>query len=104
MSNVMAGFSTTGIFPLNREALLPHHTSVHSLCERTSLLSIPLFSPQRPIRESTRIPVTPSSPHHLSLSPVPTLQEMHSSTVQQSYTLPPDLDSSSFTSAEEALF
>jgi hypothetical protein len=59
MKNIMSGFHTTGIYPLNRCSLLPPPKS-QSLCKTTDLTYIPLFSPHHPLRESTRIPETPS--------------------------------------------
>ena len=52
MSNVIAGFRTTGIFPFNRNALLPVTESQtpskfnpKSLCKGTKLKFIPVYSP-----------------------------------------------------------
>ena len=52
MSSVIAGFRTTGVYPFNRHALQPATdtpTSFNpaSLCDRTGLKFIPLYSPAR---------------------------------------------------------
>ena len=51
MTNVIAGFRTTGIFPFNRNALsvsgseTPSKFNPKSLCESTKLKFIPVYSP-----------------------------------------------------------
>ena len=61
MTNIIGGFKVTGIFPFNRDALLPSSPVPNSLCQRTGLKFIPLFSPAscRPIRESIKVLDTP---------------------------------------------
>ena len=63
MTNVIAGFRTTGIFPFNRNALLPVTESLtpskfnpKSLCKGTKLKFIPVYSPVQ------SKPMPPSSP------------------------------------------
>ena len=66
MTNVIAGFHTTGIFPFNRNALLPVSRSEtpskfnpKSLCEGTKLKFIPVYSPATPA-QSKSIPSSSS--------------------------------------------
>ena len=63
MTNVIAGFHTTGIFPFNRNALLPvtelqtpSKFNPKSLCKGTKLKFIPVYSPVQ------SKPMPPSSP------------------------------------------
>lgn len=43
--NVLAGFRTTGVYPLNRDAIkLPGDGVVSSLCQKTGMLYIPLYT------------------------------------------------------------
>ena len=52
IQNISAGFRSTGIYPLNRNALLPPpQEEENSLAERTGLKFIPLYSPMK--RKST---------------------------------------------------
>ena len=60
MTNVIAGFYTTGIFPFNRNALLPVSGSEtpskfnpKSLCEGTKLKFIPVYSPATPAQRKS---------------------------------------------------
>ena len=44
--NVLAGFRTTGVYPLNRDAIkLPGDDVTSNLCEKTGLPYIPLYTP-----------------------------------------------------------
>ena len=73
-TNIMSGFSTTSIYPLNCSALLPE-CPPSSLCQRTGLNFISLFTPTL-CRSSRRI----SEIHEelpLESSPV-LMQEQHS--------------------------
>ena len=47
IGNVSAGFQSTGIYPLNREALLPQKKKDNTLAESTGLKFIPMCSPMR---------------------------------------------------------
>ena len=61
IGNIMAGFKVTGVFPLDRYALIPTESAEkQSLCERTGLQYIPFYTP----RKSRRItlPSTPTEP------------------------------------------
>ena len=60
MTNVIAGFHTTGIFPFNRNALLPVSGSEtpskfnpKSLCEGMKLKFIPVYSPATPAQSKS---------------------------------------------------
>ena len=57
MSNVIAGFRITGIFPFDRRALRPSEGKVNpkptSLAERTGLKYVPLLSPA-PIKHQSQ--------------------------------------------------
>ena len=88
MTNIMGGFKTTGIFPLSREVLLPPIPSHDNLLSKRTagLPFIPLVSPaRRLVRESTRVPDTPSSTESC-----------------EEETLGPNTDA--FTAEEEAIF
>ena len=60
MTNVIAGFHTTGIFPFNRNALLPvlgsetpFKFNPKSLCEGTKLKFTPVYSPATPAQSKS---------------------------------------------------
>ena len=101
MKNIIGGFKTTGIYPFNPDELMPEKPSSpyspSSLCERTGLKYIPLFSPamsryRRAYRsqpESPDLPPTPELPPSnspISDSPPPHLLPIDS---QLSHLPPP---------------
>ena len=45
MNNILAAFSTTGVYPLNRKKLMGEEEPSHSLSKETGLAYIPMFSP-----------------------------------------------------------
>lgn len=49
--NIISGFRTTGIFPVDRDALTLPGEKRRSLAERTGLSYIPLFTPSKKIRQ-----------------------------------------------------
>ena len=55
LSNVQAGFRCTGIYPLDRNVVVPKSKEVPtSLAQRTGIKFIPLYSPVRPRYQSCR--------------------------------------------------
>ncbi len=46
-TNIMAGFKLSGVYPLNRYALIPQNPQQQSLCERTGLNYIPFYTPKK---------------------------------------------------------
>lgn len=66
MTNIIAGFRTTGIYPFNRHALLPapptpSKFNPSALCKGTKLKFIPLYSPAKKVLVQSPSP-TCSSP------------------------------------------
>ncbi len=60
--NIMAGFRVTGVFPTDRYKLLPKSPpKPPTLCERTGLRFIPLFTPLRHSTQLSEQSVTPVS-------------------------------------------
>ncbi len=63
MTNVIAGFRTTGICPLNRRALLPSCTpskfNPSALCKGAKLKFIPVYSPAKKVPVSSPCPSSP---------------------------------------------
>ena len=58
--NVLAGFRTTGVYPLNRDAIkLPGDGVVSSLCQKTGISYIPLYTPIK--RRISEVSVTSPS-------------------------------------------
>lgn len=113
MVNVIQGFSTTGIYPLNSAKLLPASPPHNSICQRTGLEFIPLFSPvpSRPLRESTRAPETPQKesprePIDLSFESLPRLSCSRCSSVSSSVSIESvqSVPEKQFTKEEVALF
>ena len=117
-SNIMAGFKVTGVYPLNRYAVLPCDKVPMSLTERTGLKFIPFYTPTR----SRRIPLhTPANyvshtTNHIS-STTPAHEESflevsnHDESLETSFSENDDYtllsepeDSFAFTAEEDAKF
>ena len=49
--NIISGFRTTGIFPVDRDALTLPGEKRRSLAEHTGLSYIPLFTPSKKVRQ-----------------------------------------------------
>lgn len=75
-TNIVSGFRITGIYPTNRYQVIPKCPSKpSSLCERTGLKFIPLFTPVHqlsPLHYSSRITV------HKNQSSVSPMYSVHS--------------------------
>lgn len=67
MSNIVAGFHTTGIYPVNRAAVpVLQEDKHHSLAERTSLQFIPLYSPLSSRSDSASAEVVHFTPEEIT--------------------------------------
>ena len=96
-SNIMAGFKITGVYPVNRYAILPREKDQVSLCERTGLKFIPFYTPTR----SRRI-LLPSHVNYDDSLVESSLSEDNDN--KFSSLLEPNDDSHPFTAEEEVKF
>ena len=97
MKNITSGFKTTGIYPFNPRALQPEVEKVSplfnpaSLCEKTGINYIPLYSPHRKFRHSDHRHTIPNNKSVDSLPESPIFSPKSTIPV-----VPRSLDDSSF--------
>ena len=101
MKNIVAGFRTTGIYPFNPKALLPQPDidpqsfSPASLCKRTGLKYIPLYSPVPKFRKGESSSATVTVLSH---------DELESASLVKSTPHLPNADDVVFDESELSLF